>query len=229
MWNDEFPGGEPPEWAGGAHAKGVLGLGMASGFYLLHSVPKFPAAPCRNCPDGIGNGSYTGIALVSKPVSWQLSVLNRCLIQQQKAAAKSSSSSSKDQAAAAAAAAAEALVLNLHAAINGPCQAVVIFVFAWKLTDQLLQLAHDSPALSYPALPGLVPTATTQNQSLLWDCECCTIVSAKARNLGFEHNMNIAGNVHEKVQCMCPCFALPHPSMPCPAPCPLHAQLCTSV
>lgn len=65
MWNDEFPGGEPPEWAGGAHAKGVLGLGTATGFYLLHSVPKFPAAPCMDCPDGIGNGSYTGIALVS--------------------------------------------------------------------------------------------------------------------------------------------------------------------
>ncbi|KAL3136087.1 deoxyribonuclease II activity protein [Trebouxia sp. C0010 RCD-2024] len=63
MWNDEFPGGEPPEWAGGAHAKGVLGLGTATGFYLLHSVPKFPAAPCMDCPDGIGNGSYTGIAL----------------------------------------------------------------------------------------------------------------------------------------------------------------------
>ena len=69
MWNDEFPGGDPPVWTGGAHAKGVLGLDQASGFYLLHSVPKFPAAPCLDtplleCPDGIGNGSYTGIALV---------------------------------------------------------------------------------------------------------------------------------------------------------------------
>ena len=64
MWNDEFPGGDPPVWEGGAHAKGVLGLDQSSGFYLLHSVPKFPAAPCVNCPDGIGNGPYTGIALV---------------------------------------------------------------------------------------------------------------------------------------------------------------------
>lgn len=64
MWNDEFPGGNPPEWPGGAHAKGVLGFGTASGFYLLHSAPKFPAAPCLDCPDGIGSGSYTGIALV---------------------------------------------------------------------------------------------------------------------------------------------------------------------
>ena len=64
MWNDEFPGGDPPEWAGGAHAKGVLGLGPTSGFYLLHSIPKFPSAPCLYCPDGSGNGSYAGIALV---------------------------------------------------------------------------------------------------------------------------------------------------------------------
>lgn len=66
MWNDEFPGGDPPVWEGGAHAKGVLGLDQSSGFYLLHSVPKFPAAPCVNCPDGIGNGSYTGIALAQQ-------------------------------------------------------------------------------------------------------------------------------------------------------------------
>ena len=64
MWNDEFPGGSPSFWEGGAHAKGVIGLGQASGFYLLHSVPKFPAAPCLECPDGTRNGSYTGIALV---------------------------------------------------------------------------------------------------------------------------------------------------------------------
>ena len=87
MWNDEFPGGDPPEWAGGAHAKGVLGLDAASGFYLLHSVPKFPAAPCMHCPDGIGNGSYTGIALVCRPVSWQVRAgcLQVCLAKQHQA------------------------------------------------------------------------------------------------------------------------------------------------
>ena len=86
MWNDEFPGGDPPVWTGGAHAKGVLGLDQASGFYLLHSVPKFPAAPCLDaslleCPDGIGNGSYTGIALVwsiHKEVSYVNGSAQRC-------------------------------------------------------------------------------------------------------------------------------------------------------
>ena len=81
MWNDEFPGSDPPEWPGGAHAKGVLGFGTTSGFYLLHSVPKFPAAPCMDCPDGIGNGSYTGIALVrfTAWVSWKQTVCVRVL------------------------------------------------------------------------------------------------------------------------------------------------------
>ena len=64
MWNDEFPGGAPPVWEAAAHAKGVMGFDATSAFYLLHSLPKFPSAPCTDCPDGIGNGSYTGIALV---------------------------------------------------------------------------------------------------------------------------------------------------------------------
>ena len=64
MWNDEFPGGIQPAWETAAHAKGVLGFDAISGYYLMHSVPKFPAAPCLDCLDGIGNGSYTGIALV---------------------------------------------------------------------------------------------------------------------------------------------------------------------
>ena len=64
MWNDEFPGGTPSAWETAAHAKGVLGFDATSGLYLMHSLPKFPAAPCLDCADGIGNGSYTGIALV---------------------------------------------------------------------------------------------------------------------------------------------------------------------
>ena len=64
MWNDEFPGGKPPVWEGGAHAKGVLGLGLNQGFYLLHSVPKFPASASVNDSKAPGNGTYTGIALV---------------------------------------------------------------------------------------------------------------------------------------------------------------------
>lgn len=58
MWNDEFPSGHA--WFTGGHAKGVLGFGDEQGFWLLHSVPKFPAAPCPSCPDG--GAGYTGIA-----------------------------------------------------------------------------------------------------------------------------------------------------------------------
>ena len=75
MWNDEFLGGEPPVWEGGAHAKGVLGLGLTQGFYLLHSVPKFPAPASVNCSKASGNGTYTGIALVSQTQSF---VCNAC-------------------------------------------------------------------------------------------------------------------------------------------------------
>ena len=40
MYNDEDPSGkEPPSKA---HSKGVLGLDTMSGFWLIHSVPKFP-------------------------------------------------------------------------------------------------------------------------------------------------------------------------------------------
>lgn len=64
MWNDEFPGGEPPVWEGVAHAKGVLGMGRSAGFYLLHSVPKFPSPASANSSIAPGSGLYAGIAPV---------------------------------------------------------------------------------------------------------------------------------------------------------------------
>jgi len=43
-YNDELPEGETllTEPAGGAHAKGVVGAQGSTGFWLVHSVPKFP-------------------------------------------------------------------------------------------------------------------------------------------------------------------------------------------
>lgn len=43
MYNDEPPDSSPSSYR--AHAKGVLALNSSAGFWLLHSVPKFPAPP----------------------------------------------------------------------------------------------------------------------------------------------------------------------------------------
>lgn len=43
MYNDEFPNGTSSETA--AHAKGVVAFDATSGFWLVHSVPRFPPAP----------------------------------------------------------------------------------------------------------------------------------------------------------------------------------------
>ena len=43
MYNDEFPNGTSSESA--AHAKGVVAFDGQSGFWLVHSVPRFPPAP----------------------------------------------------------------------------------------------------------------------------------------------------------------------------------------
>lgn len=43
MYNDEFPNGTSSETA--AHAKGVIVFDGVSGFWLVHSVPRFPPSP----------------------------------------------------------------------------------------------------------------------------------------------------------------------------------------
>ena len=47
MYNDEFPNGTSSETA--AHAKGVVAFdGTGTGFWLVHSVPRFPPTPGPN-------------------------------------------------------------------------------------------------------------------------------------------------------------------------------------
>lgn len=46
LYNDETPAGQTSFTHG--HTKGVLALDHASGFWLVHSVPKFPPAPSTN-------------------------------------------------------------------------------------------------------------------------------------------------------------------------------------
>jgi hypothetical protein len=49
-YNDQYPESlsadpllsVPQSWGGGAHAKGVIGLGPEKGFWLVHSMPQFP-------------------------------------------------------------------------------------------------------------------------------------------------------------------------------------------
>uniref|UniRef100_A0A1A9WCM8 Uncharacterized protein n=1 Tax=Glossina brevipalpis TaxID=37001 RepID=A0A1A9WCM8_9MUSC len=47
-YNDEFPNGTVK--SGGAHAKGVLATDGVTGFWLIHSVPKFPTIPLYSYP-----------------------------------------------------------------------------------------------------------------------------------------------------------------------------------
>lgn len=46
MYNDEWPNGTSSQTA--AHAKGVVAFDGRSGFWLVHSVPRFPPAPGVN-------------------------------------------------------------------------------------------------------------------------------------------------------------------------------------
>lgn len=43
MYNDEMPNGTSSEAA--AHAKGVVAFDAESGFWMTHSVPRYPPAP----------------------------------------------------------------------------------------------------------------------------------------------------------------------------------------
>lgn len=63
-YNDEYPESlsadptlkVPSFWPGGAHAKGVIGLGDSQGFWLVHSMPQFPGeGPLIQAP-GFANG-----------------------------------------------------------------------------------------------------------------------------------------------------------------------------
>ncbi|XP_059352361.1 deoxyribonuclease-2-alpha-like isoform X2 [Daphnia carinata] len=57
MYNDEFPNGTSSELA--AHAKGVVAFDGQSGFWLVHSVPRFPSAPGGDrSPETRTNYSY---------------------------------------------------------------------------------------------------------------------------------------------------------------------------
>uniref|UniRef100_A0A915PDV9 Deoxyribonuclease II n=1 Tax=Setaria digitata TaxID=48799 RepID=A0A915PDV9_9BILA len=56
FYNDQQPG-ERGEGHGRAHAKGVALFGNSSGFWLLHSVPRFPSAKSYSYPS---NGEIYG-------------------------------------------------------------------------------------------------------------------------------------------------------------------------
>lgn len=59
MWNDEFPSNRV--FSDQAHSKGVLAADLIQGFWLTHSMPRFPPSPCLNCSDGNLGGDYSGI------------------------------------------------------------------------------------------------------------------------------------------------------------------------
>lgn len=62
MYNDEFPNGTSSEIA--AHAKGVVAFDGQSGFWLVHSVPRFPPAPGGDrSPETRTNYSYPATGL----------------------------------------------------------------------------------------------------------------------------------------------------------------------
>ncbi|KAI9555628.1 hypothetical protein GHT06_018143 [Daphnia sinensis] len=62
MYNDEFPNGTSSEIA--AHAKGVVAFDGQSGFWLVHSVPRFPPAPGGDrSPETRTNYSYPASGL----------------------------------------------------------------------------------------------------------------------------------------------------------------------
>jgi deoxyribonuclease-2 len=68
MYNDEWPNGTSSETA--AHAKGVVAFDNISGFWLSHSVPRFPPAPGSSYsfpPTGIKYGQT--MLCVSLPFS----------------------------------------------------------------------------------------------------------------------------------------------------------------
>lgn len=68
MYNDEWPNGTSSETA--AHAKGVVAFDNVSGFWLSHSVPRFPPAPGSSYsfpPTGIKYGQT--MLCVSLPFS----------------------------------------------------------------------------------------------------------------------------------------------------------------
>lgn len=61
MWNDEKPRGEKVP-APKAHAKGVLAMGADHGYWLTHSVPKFPLPP-----GGRTKSSHSSYGAASQP------------------------------------------------------------------------------------------------------------------------------------------------------------------
>ena len=54
MYNDETPGGLRSTTK--AHAKGVLGFTGLQGFWLIHSMPKFPVSPISGSYEGLASG-----------------------------------------------------------------------------------------------------------------------------------------------------------------------------